>query len=113
MHDRVNLDQQMLHGHLTVLILALLDRTPLHGYALRQKLPDLTGGRITTTFGRLYPLLADLEKRGFVTRSNKTVGEARIQTIYTITSTGRKELDLLRFKWERFSTAMHAILGSG
>ena len=66
----------MLKGHLDLLVLAVLETDPLHGYGVVQALQGRTGGRLEVAEGTIYPLLHRLEKQG-VLASNWSVADGR------------------------------------
>ena len=102
---------QLTHGNVEMLVLGLLSRSPLHGYAIRNTLQDLSYGLISPSFGRLYPLLSGMEQKGFVTSKEINSPTGRKVRQYSITNAGSAELDILRGLWNRFSSATDAILG--
>ena len=102
--------RQLLYGNLETLVLAALEREPMHGYGLRRDLAERSGDTIQVSFGRLYPLLHGLEKRHLITSRLVRVGAARAQRVYALTPQGRQELAVLRATWTRFCGAMNALL---
>ena len=101
---------KLLYGNLPALILALAADRPMHGYAIRRELIERTAGLIAPSFGRLYPLLRALERRGFLARRQVKAGPARVRAVYTITHPGRIELSERRFRWRRLSAAVNRLL---
>jgi DNA-binding PadR family transcriptional regulator len=104
------IDREMLHGHLAMLVLAVLARTPLHGYRIRQVLAECSHAAVQVSLGRLYPLLASLEHRRLVRGSVVRVGERRERRIYALTAQGQARLKLLRWKWDAFAAGVQAIV---
>ncbi len=101
----------MIKGHLEMLILALLyDKGPLHGYGIRQTLTDLSGQVVQPAFGRLYPLLASMTRRGWLKSRLETVCENRKRRVYSITPKGRTELKRRLKKWELFSNGINQVI---
>jgi PadR family transcriptional regulator, regulatory protein PadR len=105
-------DSRMMYGNVGTLVMALLARTPLHGYRLRQVLAETSRNSLHVSLSRLYPLLAALEKRGLVRSSVVKAGESREQRVYSVTPRGRKELKLRVWKWRRFAAGVERILTS-
>ena len=105
-----DLDRKMLHGCLELLVLGALARQARHGYAIRRDLADRSDAYFTPAFGRLYPLLADLERRGLVRGRNEKAGESRVIRVYTLTARGRQELRFRRTKWKKFSVSVNRVL---
>ncbi|MCU1478269.1 MAG: PadR family transcriptional regulator [Subtercola sp.] len=76
------------HGDLRLYLLSLLSEHPRHGYELIQALSERFGGTYSPSAGTIYPRLAKLEDEGLVT---KTMDGRK--TVYSITDTGRAELE--------------------
>ncbi len=108
--DIEDLDRKMLHGNAETLVLALLAGGDKHGYGIRREIADRSRQYFNLAFGRLYPMLDDLEERGLVQSRMVKVGEIRERRVYAITSTGRKELEMRRIKWRRFLEGMNQVL---
>lgn len=102
------LERTMLHGNAETLVLALLARQPQHGYQIRKELAVRSRHYFQFAFGRLYPLLAEMEQRGLVT--SRLVKSGRARRIFTLTAKGLAELRLRKQKWHKFSEAMDRIL---
>jgi len=102
---------QMIKGHTEMLILALLHRgESMHGYRIRQELSDISHGVAHPSFGRLYPLLAKMEKMGWLKCRKEIVCESRERKTYRITATGRTERKRRTKKWELFSAGINRLL---
>lgn len=108
MHEYM--DRTLLHGNLETLVLAVLAKKEIHGYAIRWLLNDKSGGRIQASYGRIYPLLQKLQRTGLAKRRVVKAGETRTRGLYTITPHGRAELARRVFKWKQFARAMARIL---
>ena len=106
-------DREMLHGHVETLVLAMLDAEPLHGYGLRQRMADRTAGELVIALGRLYPLLAELERRRLVVGTVQKAGRVREKRVYALTDRGRDRLAFLVRRWTRFSSAVQAVVKPG
>ncbi|MBC8206158.1 MAG: helix-turn-helix transcriptional regulator [Kiritimatiellales bacterium] len=106
-----SIDGEMVKGHTEMLILALLnDRGPMHGYRIRQELADLSNRTVHPSFGRLYPLLAWMEKTGWLKSRTEIVCKNRERKVYRITSRGATELKVRALKWEKFSGGINRLL---
>ena len=101
-------EREQLKGWLELLVLALLHHEPTCGYRLKQLAIDKSNHQFAPAFGRLYPLLADLEKAGILKRRREP-GGTRGQQIYTLTPRGEERLIVLKKKWKHFSKAMETI----
>ncbi|MQA17389.1 MAG: PadR family transcriptional regulator [Pseudonocardiaceae bacterium] len=98
---------EALKGHLDVLLLAVLDGEPRHGYAIIEALRDSSRGRFDLPTGTVYPALHRLETRGLV-RSGWSVVAGR--RTYRLTAAGRRALADQRSAWRDFSQAVSAVL---
>ncbi len=84
---------ELLKGSLKTIVLKILkEEGPLHGYAITQKVEELTGGKIKLTYGALYPVLHKLESENvLVTTSEIFNNRVRIQ--YKLTSKGHSVVE--------------------
>ena len=97
-------------GSTELLILALLDARPRHGYEIGKLIEARSAGRLTFRIGSLYPVLCRLEDRGLITgRWRERAGERR-RRFYRLTADGRDVLRSQRTAWEEFSDAVNQIL---
>jgi PadR family transcriptional regulator PadR len=101
-----------LRGHLDALILAVLEKEPLHGYAVIEALQVRSGGALDLPTGTLYPALRRLEAAGYLKSSWSTVGGRKRRT-YRLSSSGRKVLAAERQEWRTFATVMDQVLKPG
>jgi PadR family transcriptional regulator len=99
----------LLQGTLDLLVLKIVDLGPIHGYAIAQRINQISREVLQVQQGSLYPALHRLEKRGLLSAQWKEVG-GREAKFYSLTRTGRKELDAERQNWERLSGAVAMIL---
>jgi len=105
-------DHDLKKGSTELLILALLEARPRHGYEIGKLIESLSGGRLTFRIGSLYPVLCRLEARGFISgRWVEKPGERR-RRFYRLTADGRRMLERQRNAWEEFSDAVNQILRS-
>jgi DNA-binding PadR family transcriptional regulator len=105
-----DVDREMLHGHLELLVLAVLAGGPLHVYALRGMLDERSRHRLRAGFGRLYPLMRHLQHRGFVEGRWAPAGPVRRKRVYRLTPRGRDRLRFLSLAWDRFSAGVDAVM---
>ncbi len=91
------------------LILALLKQEPLYGYALIERLMLKTGGALEWKEGTLYPLLHQLEGKGWI-QSEWQVFDGRRRKVYSITEKGTRELVKQQEEWTMFQSAIGSIL---
>ena len=83
----------LLPGTLEMLILATLDREPLHGYAIAQRIQQKSGDLLRAEEGSLYPALQRLLIEGWVTATWGTSARNRRVRTYKLTPAGRKQLN--------------------
>jgi PadR family transcriptional regulator PadR len=99
-----------LRGHLDSLILAVVEETPRHGYAIIEALQVRSGGDLDLPTGTVYPALRRLEAAGHLKSTWATIGGRKRRT-YTLSASGRRALAKQRAEWRRFSAVVDGILG--
>ena len=95
---------------LRLLVLAVLERQPEHGYAIAQAIKARSEGLLTAREGTLYPVLHTLEAEGLIESAEQEVG-GRVRREYRLTEKGKKALAQGRGEWERRVRAVGAVLG--
>jgi PadR family transcriptional regulator, regulatory protein PadR len=98
-----------LKGHLDGLILAVVARESLHGYAVIEELKARSGGQLSLPEGTVYPALHRLEADGLL-QSEWSSASGRRRRVYSITKRGQKELGVSRERWRLFSNTIDAVL---
>lgn len=99
-----------LHGHLDVLVLAVLANGPAHGYAVIEELRRRSAGTFDLPEGTVYPALHRLEAAGFLASGWEIAG-GRQRRVYRLTRGGRGRLQRGRSDWAAFSGAVAAVVG--
>lgn len=100
-------------GTAEVLVLALLEARPRHGYELSKLIADRSAGALDLHAASLYPLLYRLERRGLVAgRWIERPGERR-RRFYSLTPQGRQALASQRKDWRAFLAGMRSIVLAG
>ncbi len=102
----------LLQGTLDLLVLKVLARDSTHGWGIAQRILEVSREVLAVNQGSLYPALHRLEDRGWVTGSWGITENNRRARYYQLTSAGRRQLELERGEWNRFSGAVEAILRS-
>lgn len=97
------------HGQVDLLLLAVLDAKPAHGYAVIAALKDRSSGAFDLPEGTVYPALHRLETAGLVASSRETVNGRR-RRVYSLTRQGRVQLRKRREDWERTVGRVRAVL---
>ncbi|WP_117213485.1 PadR family transcriptional regulator [Allorhizocola rhizosphaerae] len=96
-------------GHLDGLILAVVEREPLHGYAIIEALRVRSGGELDMPTGTLYPALRRLEAAGYLQSEWGTAG-GRERRTYRLTQAGHKRLKEERRGWRKFAGVIEDVL---
>jgi PadR family transcriptional regulator PadR len=96
-------------GYLDPVILAVLARDALHGYAVIEELKARSGGELDLAEGTVYPALHRLERRGLL-RSSWTTAEGRRRRVYRLTGSGRRELASRTREWRTFARVVDGVL---
>jgi transcriptional regulator len=102
----------LLPGTLDLLILKAVSLGSLNGYAVLQRIEQMTGGALLVEQGALYPALYRLEHRGLLATEWGTSENNRRAKFYRLTDDGKRELKVERDGWNRLATAMAAALGT-
>lgn len=97
---------------LRLLILAVLERQPEHGYAIAQAIKGRSEGLLTAREGTLYPALHALEAEGLIESHEQEVG-GRQRREYRLTEKGVRALGTSRRAWQRQVQAVGAVIGEG
>jgi PadR family transcriptional regulator PadR len=98
-------------GSAELLILALLQAQPHHGYEIGKLIEIRSGGTLHFHVASLYPLLYRLEKRGWIQGRWVEKANQRRRRYYRLTGEGNRVLELQRKKWEEFVGAVGRIAG--
>ena len=100
----------LVQGTLDLLILKILALEPLHGWAVSQRLKQVSGEVLQVSDGSLYPALHKLEQEGWITAEWKTSELGRRAKFYSLTRIGRRHLEKETADWERLSTAISHVV---
>jgi PadR family transcriptional regulator, regulatory protein PadR len=100
-------------GTLDLLILRIVALGPLHGYAIAQRLTQISRQVVQVPQGSLYPALHRLENRGFLSAEWKQSETGREAKHYRLTAKGRAQLRSETESWLRLSEAIRLILDAG
>jgi PadR family transcriptional regulator len=102
----------LLQGTLDMLILKVVALGPIHGYAIAQRLQQMSRDVLQVQQGSLYPALHRLEKRRWLRAEWAATDTGREARFYALTALGRKQLGEQRANWDRLSTAISGILST-
>jgi transcriptional regulator len=100
----------LVQGTLDLLLLKILALEPLHGWAVSQRLQQMSSDELQVSDGSLYPALHKLEQEGWIKATWKTSELGRRAKFYELTRAGRKQLERETANWERLAAAISAIV---
>lgn len=105
------LEQEVKRGSAEMLILALVEDRPRHGYEIAKLIDQRSDGVLQFHVASLYPLLYRLEKRGLISgRWVEKAGQRR-RRFYKLTAAGQKILNEQRQTWKEFFAALDRVAG--
>ena len=97
-------------GTLDLLVLQVVALGPIHGYAIAQRIQQISRDVLQVQQGSLYPALHRLENRGFLAATWKASETGREAKFYRLTPKGRAQLKEETANWARLSEAIRLIL---
>src|SRR3954471_24191440 len=102
--------RDLLQGTLDLLILRTLQTGPLHGWAISERIQQISQDVLQVNQGSLYPALHRLEHQGWIKAEWGVSDLGRRARFYRLTSGGRKQLELETQNWSRLTTAIGRVL---
>ena len=96
----------LVQGTLDLLLLKILALGPMDGWAISQRLKQISGNVLAVSDGSLYPSLHKLEQEGWIAAEWKTSELGRRAKFYSLTRLGRRHLEKEAASWERLSAAI-------
>jgi PadR family transcriptional regulator PadR len=103
------IDRELKKGSTELLILALVEDRPRHGYEIAKLIGERSDGVLQFSVGALYPLLYRMENRGWIAGTWVEGGVERRRRYYKITKAGRKTLAAQRNVWKEFFGALNRV----
>ena len=100
----------LLQGTLDLLILKTIASGPMHGWGIAQDIQDTSKDALQIGQGSLYPALHRLEYKGWIQAEWGASENNRKAKFYTLTRTGRKQLESELENWDRLTTAISLVL---
>jgi len=100
----------LVQGTLDLLVLKMLALEPLNGWAISQRLKQISKDVLQVSDGSLYPALHKLEQEGWITAEWRASENNRRAKYYSLTRLGRRALARESEQWERLSSAISAIV---
>ncbi len=107
-----NVSVSMPNGTLDLLVLRVLLTGPQHGWAVCQRILQVSGNVIQLQQGTLYPALQRLERRRWIKSRWATTDNNRRARFYELTPAGREQLEAEENNWRRLTAAVDQILGT-
>jgi PadR family transcriptional regulator PadR len=101
---------EILQGTLDLLILKSLQHEPMHGFAIVQRIRQMSDEVLQVEQGSLYPALYRLEERGWIKAEWGVSENNRKARFYQLTTAGRKQLATETDEWRRVSAAINLVL---
>ena len=109
MGDSMEINKDLIAASSTPIVLAILAEGDSYGYAILQRVRDLSGGRMEWTDGMLYPVLHRLERLGHVEARWEVAETGRRRKYYRITAEGRARLAEGRRQWQAVDATLRAV----
>lgn len=103
----------LLQGTLDLLVLRTLALEPMHGWGIAQRIQQVSKDALQIGQGSLYPALHRLEYRGWIRADWGSSENNRKAKFYSLTATGKAQLQVELKDWERLTTAMRLVLKQG
>jgi transcriptional regulator len=100
----------LVQGTLDLLILKILSLEPLHGWAIGQRLRQVSGDNLQVSDGSLYPALHKLEQEGWVKATWRATENNRRAKFYELTRAGHRHLAREAENWTRLSAAISGVI---
>jgi transcriptional regulator len=100
----------LVQGTVDLLILRTIALEPMHGWAIAQRIRQISNDVLQVQQGSLYPALQRLEREGWITAEWGASENNRRARFYRLTRAGRKHLEQEQADWERLSNAIALVL---
>ena len=100
----------LVQGTLDLLILKTLSLEPKHGWAIAKRIQQISRDVLQVQQGSLYPALHRLEQKGWIKAKWKNTETGREAKFYSLTSTGRAQLEKEAANWSRLSAAIDLVV---
>ena len=107
-----NQKADLLQGTLDLLILKSLQHEPMHGFGVAGRIGQMSQAMLTVEQGSLYPALYRLEDQGWIRSEWGVSDHNRKAKFYSLTATGRKQLQAEEQSWAKLSMAINLVLGN-
>lgn len=108
----MTIDKTLISGSTTLLLLKLMSEKDMYGYEMIETLRSRSQNVFELKAGTLYPLLHQLEEKGFLI-SYEQAASGKVRKYYSITKEGRKQLTKKESEWKTYSNAVMRVLAMG
>ncbi len=105
----MEINKDLIAASSTPIVLAILAEEDSYGYAILQRVRELSGGRMEWTDGMLYPVLHRLERLGHIESRWEVAETGRRRKYYRITSQGRVQLAEERKQWQAVDATVRGL----
>lgn len=105
----MKVDKTLISGSTMMLLLKLLSEKDMYGYEMIETLRNRSQNIFELKAGTLYPLLHQMEEKGFLTSFEKEVS-SKVRKYYSITKEGKKQLEKKRSEWTKYADAVTKVL---
>lgn len=110
---RMAVDKKLITGSTDMLLMKLMEKEDMYGYQMIEELRKRSNNVFDMKAGTLYPLLHQLEQKGYLTSYDRPAGEARMRKYYRLTKEGRAHLVEREKEWRVFAGAVGDVLEGG
>jgi transcriptional regulator len=100
----------LVQGTLDLLILKTISLEPKHGWAIAKRIQQVSREALQVQQGSLYPALHRLEQQGWITSEWRSTETGRMAKFYSLTRSGRRQLEKELASWTRLSAAINLVV---
>lgn len=108
----MKIERELLKGIAPLAVMELLSHGAMYGYQLSELLSQRSGELLSLGRGTLYPLLYNLEAKGWVKSTERESESGRTRRYYVLTAAGKKRLREQRAQWEQLQEGMGRVFGN-
>ncbi len=105
----MDINKDLIAASSTPIVLAILASEDSYGYAIIQRVRELSGGHMEWTDGMLYPVLHRLERLGYIEARWEVADTGRRRKYYRITAQGRTQLAEERRQWQAVDATLRGV----
>ena len=106
-------EQNLLSGSTTMLLMKLIEKEDMYGYQMIEELARRSDKTFSLKAGTLYPLLHDMEKKGYIRCYEAMAETGRVRKYYSLTKEGHAALVEKQAEWETVAGAVNKVLAGG